>query len=88
MITELMYKTGMGVLLLVAIPNGDVPGAGVWAQWGLAGLVVCYTLWRDNARECRLGASLEEHQKWMRDVFIEAIQKNTSALDRIINGKK
>ena len=53
----------------------------VWSQWGLAGAVVAYTLFRDFHREKRLAESIEQQQVWLRDTFMTTLQKNTEALN-------
>ena len=57
---ETAIKGTMGFLLLATVPFEGDPSA--WAQWGLAGLVVGYTLWRDWQREKRMSEALEKHQ--------------------------
>lgn len=79
---ETATKAGMGVLLLASVPpiDGELS---MWAQWGLAGLVVGYTLWRDWQRERRMSEALEKHQTWVQQTLIIALDRNTRALERI-----
>ncbi|GIW89566.1 MAG: hypothetical protein KatS3mg108_3890 [Isosphaeraceae bacterium] len=79
--TETAMKLGMGVLLIAAAPVGGDPG--VWAQWGLAGLVVCYTMWRDWQRERRMSDELQQHQTWVRDKLLGALERNSVALEKV-----
>jgi hypothetical protein len=80
-VIETATKAGMGVLLLATVPiDGDMT---MWAQWGLAGLVVGYTLWRDWQRERRMSEALEKHQTWVQQTLIIALDRNSRALERI-----
>ena len=80
--TDHVSRIGMGVLLALSAPiNGDT---GVWAQWGLAGLVVGYTLWRDWHRERRMSASIERDHRWVQETLVSALERNTQALERMI----
>lgn len=71
----------MLVLLAVATPVGG--DASAWAQWGLAGLVVGFTLWRDHAREERLSRSMEAQQAWIRDTLTAELAANTAVLQEV-----
>jgi hypothetical protein len=78
---ETLTKVGMGALLVAAVPvSGD---ASVWAQWGLAGLVVGYTLYRDWQRERRMSEALDKHHAWVQQTLIGALERNTVAMERI-----
>lgn len=78
---EIVPKLGMLALLGIAAPlTGD---STTWAQWGLAGLVVAYTLWRDHSREVRMGAALDRQQDWIRDTLTKALGQNTAALQEV-----
>ena len=77
--TALMAKAGMVVLLGAAVPIG-VATPEVWLQWGLAGVVVAFTLWRDHHRERRMTATLERLDAWIRDTLLDAMQQNTTAM--------
>jgi hypothetical protein len=62
-------------------------GAGepsLWAQWGLAGVVVGYTLYRDWQREKRLGAAIDSQQKWIRETLVGALERNATAMERML----
>ena len=78
---DMVPKVGMGVLLLASVPVGGDPT--LWAQWGLAGLVVGYTLWRDNAREKRMSEAIEKDPRWVRETLVGALERNTSALEKM-----
>jgi len=65
------------VLAATTPTEGDVSA---WSQWGLAGLVVAFTLWRDDRRERRMAAAMERQQVWIRDTLTSTIQHNTVAL--------
>lgn len=94
MIGEATAKCGMGVLLVAAYP-GAQGIAETWAQWGLAGLVVGFTLWRDATREKAMAATMErrqaealQEQKWVKDTLMGALDRNTAALNSIIGGRR
>ena len=72
----------MGILLAATIPVGGNPSQ--WAQWGLAGVVVGFTLWRDYHREKRMSAAIERDHKWVRETLVEALERNTAALDKFL----
>lgn len=78
--TASVMRLGMGVLLIAAVPVGGDPG--VWAQWGLAGMVG-YTMWRDWHRERRMSDDLQKHQNWVRDTLLAALERNTVALEKV-----
>ena len=78
---DMVPKVGMGALLLASVPVGGDPT--LWAQWGLAGLVVGYTLWRDNAREKRMSEAIEKDHRWVRETLVGALERNTSALEKM-----
>jgi len=82
---ETTAKAGMAVLLAASVP--PTPDAGLWAQWGLAGLVVAYTLWRDATRERRMALANEAQQRWVRDTLLRALERNTAALERLAERK-
>ena len=81
MITDLAMKTGMGALLAISVPVGGDESA--WAQWGLAGLVVGYVLWRDWVREKRMSEAIERDHKWIRETLMDALERNTAALQKM-----
>lgn len=78
---EAMSKCGMGALLIASVPVGGDLSA--WGQWGLAGLVVGYVLWRDYEREKRMAAAIDAHERWMRTTLLAALEKNSLALERM-----
>lgn len=78
---ETATKATMGVLLVAATPLGGDPSA--WAQWGLAGIVVGYTLWRDHLRERRMSQALDKHQAWVQGTLLHALERNTVAMERL-----
>lgn len=80
MLTSLM-RGGMGVLFAASAPSSPEPG--LWAQWGLAGLVISYVMWRDWQRERHMSEDLQKHQAWVRDTLLEALERNTAALERM-----
>lgn len=75
---DLITKASMVTLLGVATP---IDGTGTaWAQWGLAGLVVGYSLWRDHDRERRMGAALDRQEAWIRMTLGRLMAENTAAI--------
>jgi hypothetical protein len=83
---ETLTKCGMGAMLLASVPVGGDPG--LWAQWGLAGVVVGYTLWRDHQRERRMSEALEKHQVWVQNTLLGALERNTVALERLTDSPR
>ncbi len=79
---ESLAKLSMVGLLAVATPVQSVD-PGMWAQWGLAGLVVAYVLYRDHHRERRMAASIDTQQKWIRDTLLSALERNATAMERM-----
>jgi len=79
---ESLTKMSMGVLLIASVPVGGDPG--IWAQWGLAGVVVGYTLWRDHNRERRMSEAIERHQSWVQTTLLSALERNSVALEKMV----
>ncbi len=82
--TEMFPKCILGATFLAAVPVGGDPG--LWAQWGLAGIVVGYTLWRDHLRERRMSEAMEKHQTWVQMTLIGTLERNTRAIERLMAG--
>ena len=80
---ETTLKCSMGALLLATVPVE--PNPELWLNWGLAGLVVSYTLWRDWTREKRMSEAIDKHQAWVQQTLLCALERNTRALERISN---
>ena len=80
---ETLAKTTMLGLLAAATPI-DTADSAVWCQWGLAGVVVGYTLWRDWQREKRMGAAIDSQQKWIRETLVGALERNATAMERML----
>lgn len=78
---ETLAKATMGVLFVATVPVGADPT--LWLQWGLAGLVVGYTLYRDHTREERMAEALEQHEAWVRNTLIGALNRNSAALEKL-----
>lgn len=78
--TESLAILGMGTFFLAAVPvDGDLSA---WSQWGLAGIVIGYTLWRDGQREKRMSEALEKHQAWVQQTLLAALERNSVALEK------
>jgi len=78
---ETCMKLSMGLLLVASVPSAPHPE--VWCQWGLAGLVVGYTLWRDTQREKRMAEALEKHQEWVRTTLVGTLARTAAALEKV-----
>lgn len=74
---------GMGACLAEAVPSVPDVSTSIWAQWGLAGLVVCYTLWRDYEREKRMSEALAKQNDFIQNTLVATIQKNSVSLDEL-----
>ena len=83
MITETLTITFMCFLFAASTPVGGDPT--LWAQWGLAGLVVGCTLWRDHTREKRMSQAIEKDHKWVRETLVDTLERNTAALEKMTN---
>ncbi|MBA3709599.1 MAG: hypothetical protein H0W83_12365 [Planctomycetes bacterium] len=80
---ETLAKTAMLGLLAASVPM-DAPEPALWAQWGLAGVVVAYVLWRDHQRERRMGAAIEAQQTWIRETLVKTLERNATAMERMV----
>ena len=80
---ETLAKLTMGGLLVLATPIGQSTTE-LWAQWGLAGVVVGYVLWRDWQRERRMSAAIEHQQRWIRETLLSALERNAVAMERMV----
>ncbi|MCK6470875.1 MAG: hypothetical protein L6Q38_02470 [Nitrospira sp.] len=79
---ETLTKTSMGLLFLASVPVGGDPS--LWANWGLAGMVVGYTLYRDWQREKRMSEAIERHEEWVRGTLVGALERNSVAMERVV----
>ncbi len=79
---ENVAKMSMVALFAAATPI-DAAEPSLWAQWGLAGVVIAYVLWRDWQREKRLGAAIDSQQKWIRETLVQALERNAAAMERM-----
>ena len=77
-------KCSMIGLMAFAAPVQSVDPS-LWAQWGLAGVVVAYVLWRDHHRERRMAASIDAQQHWIRDTLVAALERNAQAINRLLD---
>ena len=87
----IILKLSMLTLLLASVPM-DANALSPWAQWGLAGLVVGFTLYRDWEREKRmskenmeLGAKIDDARRWQNETLVVALKDNTAALQELKN---
>lgn len=77
-----LAKSSMVGLLAASAPV-ETTDTSLWFQWGLAGVVVAYVLWRDWEREKRMGAAIDSQQRWVRETMLEALERNAAALERV-----
>ena len=82
--TLMLARLSMLGLLIATTPIGQ-PTAGPWMQWGLAGVVVAYVLYRDWDREKRMGRTIQANEQWVRDTLLTALDRNTRALEQLAN---
>jgi pyridoxal biosynthesis lyase PdxS len=81
-VIESVAKTMMVMLVAATVPVGaDEPA--LWMQWGLAGVVVAYVLWRDWQRERRLSTAIEGQQRWIRETLVATLERNAGAMERM-----
>lgn len=78
-----LAKVSMGALFVAAVPV-DEPSLGLWAQWGLAGVVVAYVLWRDSQREGRMGKAIDLQERWVRETLVRVLERNAAAMERMV----
>ena len=81
-VIETIAKMSMIGLLAGSAPVESVEPA-LWMQWGLAGVVVAYVLWRDWQREKRMGTAIDNQQKWIRETLVGALERNAKAMERM-----
>lgn len=67
-------------LLGMVIPEAE--GLEILANWGLAGVVVAFVLWRDWAREKRMSKALDQRDSWIRGTLVDVIDRNTKAMGK------
>jgi hypothetical protein len=79
--TETLLKLGMGALFVASVPADGVPE--LWLQWGLAGIVVGYTLHRDWQRQKRMSEALERHQAWVQQTLLGALERSSIAIEKL-----
>ncbi len=79
---ETLAKSTMLLLFAGSAPI-DAPDSSLWFQWGLAGVVIAYVLWRDHQRERRMAAAIDAQQKWIRETLVHALERNAQALERV-----
>jgi hypothetical protein len=82
-VIETIAKSAMLGLFAAAAPV-EATEPTLWAQWGLAGLVVAYVLWRDWQREKRMSAAIDGQQRWIRDTLVAALERNAAAMERMV----
>ena len=81
MIESAAKLTMLGLFAAATPIDGSSPE--LWANWGLAGVVVAYVLWRDWQRERRLGTAIESQQKWIRETLVHTLERNAAAMERM-----
>lgn len=81
-VVNLGAKTMMLTLMAASLPLDSAEPA-LWMQWGLAGVVVAYVLWRDWQRERRLSTAIEGQQRWIRETLVATLERNARAMERM-----
>ena len=56
--------------------SSSLPCSEEWGKWGLAGLVVAYTLWRDYEREKRMASVINKHDEWVKEQMTNALRES------------
>jgi hypothetical protein len=82
MMVDLAAKVTMATLLVAALPTQEADPS-LWAQWGLAGVVVAYVLWRDAQREQRMAEAIDRQHFWVRNTLVHALERNAAAMERM-----
>lgn len=72
-----MMGAGLGATAPYVGPSKPLD---IWFQWGLAGIVVGFTIWRDMKREARLSSALEENEKFIREKLTGLIADHNKAV--------
>ncbi|MBA2480463.1 MAG: hypothetical protein H0V44_07355 [Planctomycetes bacterium] len=80
---ESLAKTSMVLLIAASAPIESAESA-LWCQWGLAGMVVAYVLWRDHHRERRMASAIDAQQRWIRDTMVTALDRNGKVMERMV----
>lgn len=70
----------MWLLLAVAAPLGE--DGQTWAQWGLAGVLVAYTQWRDWRREEQMRTAREADHEWTREKMLPALERCSTVIEQ------
>jgi len=81
-VTNVLSAISVGAVMLAALPTGD--DLSIWMQWGLAGVVVAYTLYMSWLREVRMSKELERQQEWTRTTLVQAIERNNAVLEKLL----
>jgi hypothetical protein len=69
----------MGWMLAEALPTAGVMSE-TWAQWGLAGIVVAFVLWRDREREKEMREQQKQQSEFVQTVLVTTLKENTEKL--------
>ena len=74
---------GLWIIGVLANASAGTPNGSMieeWGKWGLAGVIILYTLWRDWDREKRMSTDLNARDAWSKTEMQTALTKNTEAL--------
>jgi len=76
------------VLLTVNVCEAEIlrPDAGIvipWGQWGLAGGVIAFVLWRDWDRERRMAERSMQQEDWARSRLLDTLETVAAAISRL-----
>lgn len=59
------------------------PNPADWTQWGIAGAIIAYVLWRDSQREKRSTEMSQNMEKRLNDLSVELANANLYARDTL-----
>lgn len=79
---DAISKLSMGLFFIAAAPL-DASTSDIWLQWGLAGVVIAYTLARDWQREKRMYEELNRHHLWAQSTLMAALDRSSIAIEKI-----
>lgn len=75
---SILLKVGMVTIFLAETPGFGL-NAGEWGQWGLAGMVIAFVLWRDWKREIEMSAHRAASELWVREKLLTVLTRIATA---------
>ena len=74
------------IIISVGLVSATIPPIDQqWGQWGLAGIVIGFVMYRDYRREDKLSDRLGKQEDWIKKELAETINKNTIVIERLCN---